>query len=101
MSLSRSCEPHETATDPAAPRVLIGNRRERSRSAGPARGPFYNGRMKRDLQPQDSDRWRRLAATMRDVDVAYRLLPTPIKALLWLVPLYLAERLGVTLPSRP
>lgn len=47
-----------------------------------------------DLMP--SRWWRRAAATMVYVNLTYRRLPRPAKAVLWLVPVVLARILGVT-----
>lgn len=40
-------------------------------------------------------RWKRIAATMRYVDEAWRLMPRPIKVALWLPVAYAARRLGL------
>jgi hypothetical protein len=51
-----------------------------------------------DAPEQDgSPRWRRLAATMADVNLTYRRLPGPIRALIWLVPAFVAHGLGLPL----
>ena len=48
-------------------------------------------------QHEGSPRWRHLAATMADVNLTYRRLPAPIKALIWLVPAFAAHALGLPL----
>jgi hypothetical protein len=49
--------------------------------------------------PDGSPRWRYVAATMAHVSCAYRRLPAPVKAVIWLVPAALARVLG--LPDPP
>jgi len=45
--------------------------------------------------PDGSPRWRYVAASMAHVNCAYRRLPAPARALIWLVPAALARVLGL------